>query len=205
VRHGNGRVIGAVFGAVAAIVVGILFSSAALMIKAAAGLWLVVLAFVLFAAEYRRDADWLRRMLDRRDGFGLYTRVTQAILRGLGRAMRPDTAEATPPPGWLAWADWITTPRAADAADLERLQRNPWSWPVMDAALRIAVIYPILFAMAGMMRAGLSPDLGMSGGLYAPRASANETRRFVSSSHRCSRAVQMLCRRVMRFLSASSA
>ena len=37
--------------------------------------------------------------------------------------------------------------RAPRSADLDHLRGNPWSWPVFEAALKVAVIYPLFLAL----------------------------------------------------------
>ena len=90
-----------------------------------------------------------------------YTAVLTRLLHTLPRLILPRSVEQDPPPqtGWLAWLHYWTTPRARDVADLDRLRRNPWSRPVMDAALKVAIVYPIVLALL-QAAAGGSSGLG---------------------------------------------
>jgi hypothetical protein len=99
--------------------------------------FLIILALVSFAEDKEADAKRISTWLKRRDGPMLYTRAVQGLMRALDRLLMPATAADQPMPtrGWYARLDWLTTPRARDTGDLQRLRRNPWSWPVYDAAL----------------------------------------------------------------------
>ncbi|MFM7443448.1 MAG: hypothetical protein ACKO2N_05975, partial [Tabrizicola sp.] len=123
--------------------------------------FLVVLALVSFAEDKDADAHRMSTWLKRRDGPMIYTRVVQGLMRALDRLLMPTTAEEEPIPArgfWSRW-DWLTTPRARDAADLARLRKNPWSWPVYDAALKLAVFYPTFLALAQWTWSGYATGL----------------------------------------------
>ncbi|MBL3567643.1 hypothetical protein JMM59_21955, partial [Rhodovulum sulfidophilum] len=111
-------------------------------------LFLVILGHVNFAPESPKSANRIKNLVQRRDGPMLYTATVSRVLDGMSRILTPESAEENPPPskGILAKMDWRTTPRAVDLADAGRLQRNPWSWPVLDLALKLAVMYPLLLA-----------------------------------------------------------
>lgn len=74
------------------------------------------------------------------------------LLTGLARFILPDTVENNPrPKGISAHLRWLHQPLARNADDLQRLARNPLSWPVHDLALRIAIAYPIVFALGQLV------------------------------------------------------
>jgi hypothetical protein len=78
------------------------------------------------------------------DAFGLYTATVDRLLELLGRMMAPKVAEGPVPGGLVAkigfYTDFIVpTERMRDG-----LRRRPFSWPVADTALKLAVIYPLL-------------------------------------------------------------
>jgi hypothetical protein len=124
--------------------------------------FLVILALVAFAEDKDADARRLTTWLKRRDGPMIYTRTVQGLMRALDRLLMPGTAAAEPMPdsGKLARLDWLMTARAKDASDLQRLRRNPWSWPVYDAALKLAVAYPLLLVAAQWWVTGDATGLG---------------------------------------------
>ena len=124
--------------------------------------FLIILALVAFAEDREADAARITTWLKRRDGPMLYTRTVQGLMRTLDRLLMPATAADQPMPrrGWFARWDWLTTPRARDEDDLRRLRQNPWSWPVYDAALKLAFLYPIFLAMAQWAWTGASTGLG---------------------------------------------
>jgi hypothetical protein len=124
--------------------------------------FLIALALVSFAEDKDADATRLSTWLKRRDGPMLYTRTVQGLMRGLDRLLMPGTAADQPMPerGMIARWNWLSTPRARDQCDLQRLRANPWSWPVYDTALNLAVAYPIFLAMAQWTWNGAPTGLG---------------------------------------------
>lgn len=124
--------------------------------------WLIILGLVNFAEDKSADAKHWSRWLKRRDGPMIYTRTVQALMRALDRLIMPGTAQDRPLPdrGLRARFGWYLTPRAADHADLGRLRKNPWSWPVYDKALLVAVLYPVFFAFAQWTATGQATGIG---------------------------------------------
>ena len=97
-----------------------------------------------------------------RDNAFFYTKMVSAIRDTVARMMSPPVATDDPKPkGRIASFLWYQTPRAIDAADLRKLQRSTWSWPVMDAALKLAVIYPLLLLLLQWGWTGL--ETGIAG------------------------------------------
>ncbi|RAP39399.1 hypothetical protein BYZ73_20745 [Rhodovulum viride] len=125
-------------------------------------LFLLILGLVSFALESPKDASRITRILKRRDGPMLYTATVSRVLNGMPRILTPENAEENPLPskGILAKIAWWITPRAVDQADIERLQRNPWSWPVLDFALKLAVLYPLLLAFVQWGITGRTTGIG---------------------------------------------
>ena len=76
-----------------------------------------------------------------------YEKTLDGFRKHLPRVLCPPTVEDDPPkPGFSNRIDWLLTPHAADRDHQMRLVSNPWSWPILDLASRVAVVYPILFA-----------------------------------------------------------
>ncbi|MBL3562036.1 hypothetical protein [Rhodovulum sulfidophilum] len=111
-------------------------------------LFLAILGHTHFALESPKSANRIIRLVQRRDGPMLYTATVSSALNVMSHILTPENAEENPPSskGILAKIAWWTTPRALDIADVARLQGNPWSWPVLDFALKLAVLYPLLLA-----------------------------------------------------------
>ena len=47
-----------------------------------------------------------------------------------------------------------------DIADLNHLRASPWSWPVMDVALKLAIIYPLFLLLAQWTVTGADTGVG---------------------------------------------
>lgn len=76
-----------------------------------------------------------------------YEWLIEKLSNGLPNALWPDTVEKnSKPDGFWARLEWAISFYAADDAHVARLASTPWSWPLMDLALRIAIAYPVLFA-----------------------------------------------------------
>ncbi|MBT0956262.1 hypothetical protein IV417_02590 [Alphaproteobacteria bacterium KMM 3653] len=91
-----------------------------------------------------------------------YPYIMGKFTKGLPKLLLPNSAEKQPPPkvGVLARLNWWTMPRAVDGADLITLAHRPWSWPVMDMAIRISILYPLAFAMTQWAIAGDATGIG---------------------------------------------
>lgn len=110
-------------------------------------LWSYLFLRIKGAAVNSRDRAILRCLV--RLSAAPYTKLTGLVLRALPRLLLPETHADDPPPksGWFRKLDWWAVPRAKDKADLQRLIRNPWSWPMLDMAIKIAVAYPTILAL----------------------------------------------------------
>lgn len=150
------------------IIGGVLIITIAALNAASAPVWtFVATAFIWFlwtlialGVEGRRSRNrlrWLGTLMPLP-----YHAAMRRVLDTLPRLLLPRTAEAKPKPENGLWAKlaWSLTPRARDAADLERLRRGPWSWPVADAALRIALVYPLAFGIVQWTLGGGGTGLG---------------------------------------------
>jgi hypothetical protein len=123
-----------------------------------------------------------------------YTATLDRVLRGLPRMLLPGTVSRDPPPsGLLAWLEYWITPRARDDADLIALSRNPWSWPVMDAALKIAILYPITLAIG---QAAFGGGAGLGGFELVPP----DAPRWIAAAAFCGIVLLM----VLRFLASAT-
>ena len=130
---------------------------------AAAILFIVLFGLLNYAADDATDRLRITRLIEREDNLGLYSALVRRLTQMLTRMMSPETAEDKPPPvtGW--WGpklEWWTTPRAMDPADLTRLQNSTTSWPVMDTALKLAVIYPLFMLLAQWWWTGADTGIG---------------------------------------------
>ena len=106
--------------------------------------WFVLAVLLFLGGKHEKDKH---RLLVWAGQMHLpYHATMQRLMRGLARWLLPDTVENTPKPttGFFDRFEWGLIPRSRDAADLRRLVNNPWSWPVLSAAMLLAVLYPIL-------------------------------------------------------------
>ncbi len=132
------------------------------------GVWAAVAMFctlfvlINYAVTGPEDSARITRLIERDDNLGLYSALVRRITRRLTQMISPLTAQDDPPPskGWWAKLEWWTTPRAKDAADLARLQNSTMSWPVMDAALKLAVMYPLFLMLAQWWWTGADTGIG---------------------------------------------
>jgi hypothetical protein len=108
--------------------------------------WLLGLAviwtilFALLNLDARRAKDIVRGT----DAFGLYARAVDGILGVLARMMAPGVSKSDPSSGPLGKVIFYTNFFVPSAAMRGSLRRRPFSWPVADAALRLAIVYPLL-------------------------------------------------------------
>jgi hypothetical protein len=138
-------------GLVAAIFAAVI--SALLAFQPSKWVWALVLLWALLFGllnyENPRDRVHIQKGLKRRDNALVYTKLVDGMLGGLKRMLSPRDAVTDPMPakGRFAQFAWLLIPHARDPDDLKRLQASTLSWPVMDAALKIAVIYPLLLLL----------------------------------------------------------
>ncbi len=117
------------------------------------GVFLLACAFwYLFAREYvarqRRQTDIADEPIDFDKWVEEpYEWFIEKLKNGLPTALRPETVADNPKPkGILKSLEWMWELRAKDDAHVQRLARTPWSWPLIDLALRLAIAYPVLLA-----------------------------------------------------------
>lgn len=134
--------------------------------KPAAWIWalslLWVFLFGILNYDHHRDRASILNGLKRRDNALAYTQLVDGMLGGLRRMLWHTDAVSDPMPakGWFSKLGWFLTPRARDLNDLKRLQANTLSWPVMDAALKIAVIYPLFLLLLQWGITGVDTGIG---------------------------------------------
>lgn len=87
----------------------------------------------------------IRRLLTRPAGESVYHAHLTAWLARLDRALTPRAVHDVPDPGGSLWnrLGWLMTPLAPTLAGARRSGRALFGWPLLDVALRIAVVYPI--------------------------------------------------------------
>lgn len=148
--------------------------SALLAFQPSAWVWalglLWALLFGLLNYDHHRDRVHILNGLKRRDNALLYTRLVDGMLGALKRMLSPSDAVTDPMPAkgnysrymWLWWR-----PHARDLDDLGRLQASTLSWPVMDAALKVAVIYPLLLILIQWGITGEDTGIGTFTVLFA--------------------------------------
>lgn len=146
-------ILAAVFGTLAA------FKPAA-WVWALTLLWAIL--FGLLNYDHHRDRVSILNGLRRRDNALIYTKLVDAMLGGLKQMLSPEDAvsHSMPARGRFAQLMWFMTPRASDMQDLKRLQASTLSWPVMDGALKIAVIYPLLLLLVQWGISGQDTGIG---------------------------------------------
>ncbi|MEP3846517.1 MAG: hypothetical protein ABJM43_14380 [Paracoccaceae bacterium] len=78
-----------------------------------------------------------------------YDIVIEKLLYGLPRLLIRESMEERPPPTKNFWVrfTWSLNPRPKDGPDKIRLAHNPWSWPIFDVAIKLAIFYPLFFAL----------------------------------------------------------
>jgi hypothetical protein len=150
--------------------------------------WVVL--FGLLNYDHHRDRVSILNGLKRRDNALVYTRLVDSLLGRLRRILSPRDAVTDPIPenGWMSRLISFRTPRARDPEDLMRLQSSTFSWPVMDAALKVAVIYPLLLLL---IQWGLS---GADTGIVAVTILAAEDRPWLRAAVVCPIAALMISR-----------
>ncbi len=136
------------------IVTVILGGLIALMIGVAMPGWayaLIVLWGLMFAVlNYNSPADRQRilAVIQQRDNLYVYSALINWMSVILARLISPALETDTPkPPSGQGRFVWYMTPRAQDNETATTLLKNPWSWPILNLALKLAVIYPLLFML----------------------------------------------------------
>lgn len=155
-------------GAIVASVVAVLSAfQPAGWVWAFSSLWIFLLGILNY--DHHRDRVAILDGLKRRDNALIYTKLVDATLGALRRMLSPSDAENDPMPdkGWLAQSRWLVIGRARDPEDLRQLQANTMSWPVMDAALTVAVIYPWLLLLCQWGTTGTDVSIGSTTILFA--------------------------------------
>lgn len=129
-------------------------------------LWALLFGLLNYDHHRGRAAIW--NGLIRRDNALVYTKLVDSMLRWSRRALSPEDAmtDRMPSKGLLLQFGWLLTPHARDTDDLRHLQTNTLSWPVMDAALKIAIIYPLLLLLSQWAVSG--QDTGIAGVTILP-------------------------------------
>lgn len=125
-------------------------------------LWLILFALAMLAPDSDADKTRITSFIRRRDNAIVYSAATGAILKHLARLIAPNTVQKEPIPneGRLKKLIWLMKPRAADTNDLNRLRKSPWSWPTMDAAMKLAIIYPLFLLLAQWAVTGQDTGIG---------------------------------------------
>jgi len=132
--------------------------------KVAFAVFIAIWAITLWGSRKPDDRRAILKLLRRRDALNLYERVVGKVLVGLRNLLSPGHAEEEwnkKPEGKLAQLLWYSTPCGRDAVDLKRLEKTAFSWPVMDAALKVAVFY--LFSLMLLQWAWTGDDTGLAG------------------------------------------
>ncbi|WP_299868860.1 hypothetical protein [uncultured Roseobacter sp.] len=124
--------------------------------------WLLLFALTLLAQDTEQDARKINVFMREQDNFGIYYYLTHKTLSFLARTIAPVSAQKDPQSenGYRSNIKWYMTPRAVDSPDLNRLKASPWSWPVMDVALKLAIIYPMFFILAQWTFSGENTGIG---------------------------------------------
>ncbi|MDA7426541.1 hypothetical protein [Thalassococcus lentus] len=132
----------------------------------AAGVFYLLYRTLKTAGKHQGDKDWLAQKAKRMHR--PYKATLEAVLQWLERVLKPETVEDNPLPekGWMDRFEWRIQPRAVDNATAEEIAKNPWSWPVLNAALTVAIIYPIL--VAGVQWAVTGSEIRFGGFLLFP-------------------------------------
>ncbi|MEO1380306.1 MAG: hypothetical protein AAFU69_08130, partial [Pseudomonadota bacterium] len=101
---------------------------------------------------YQPYESWLRRP---------YRTLVDGVLAGLPKLLTPATADDPPKHDgqsryehfWASIEYWSDL-RARSSTEVVAMQADPWSWPVFDAALKIAVAYPLFLALSAWAMGG---------------------------------------------------
>lgn len=112
-------------------------------------LWSALFGLLNYAPYSKTDRGRVLARLTEIDSFFLYTALVKRMRRTLAHMMAPPMASDTPMPNERLWRFfWYLKPRAQDKVDLNLLRNNTFSWPVLDLALKLAVIYTLYFILA---------------------------------------------------------
>ncbi len=101
-----------------------------LWVWALALIWLFLFGLLNYdhVTDRKRILNWVRRP----DNARVYTKLVDAMMRGLKRMLSPTDAARDPMPtkGLIDRCEWLWIPRARDPEDLARLQESTFSWPL---------------------------------------------------------------------------
>ena len=148
-------------GAVITVVGAALFTlRPELWVWALALIWLFL--FGLLNYDHVTDRKRILKWVKRPDNAGVYTKLVDAMMGGLQRMLSPTDAARDPMPakGRMDRIEWLWTPRARDPKDLARLQKSTFSWPVLDAAWKLAVMYPLVLLLVQWGITGADTGIG---------------------------------------------
>lgn len=104
----------------------------------------------------------IRASLNSRNPARLYRRTMLRCLKGLYHWLTPEAVEDHPKPSLEAgeWLGWHTSPMSATRSEAGQLGKAGWSWPVMEKAVFIAVVYPTLIPIFYWSITGLETRIG---------------------------------------------
>lgn len=133
----------------------------AILVAADVGIFFIAIAAIIWlawgcTAEFVERQDIKRRTVQKTQAASEdYRNRVGKLLQWLSNSLLPETAKKNPlPTSWSDRFNWALTPLARDADDLARLERNPFSWPIHDLAMRMAIAYPLLFVVAQFLVTG---------------------------------------------------
>ena len=146
--------------------------------------------FGLLNYDHHRDRAAIWNGLMRRDNALVYTKLVDSMLRWSRRALSPEDAmtDRMPSKGLISQFGWLSQPLARDTDDLRHLQANTLSWPVMEAALKLAIIYPFLLLLVQWAVSG--QDTGIAGVTILP----TEERTWVRAALVCPIILMLIAR-----------
>ncbi|GIT89804.1 hypothetical protein JANAI62_07110 [Jannaschia pagri] len=124
-------------------------------------LWALLFGVLNYATGKPEDRDRIVGFMTRVDGPGLYTRAVDGLLRLLGRMMAPKVRQGPSPEKGLARLNAYLNFEVADGAQVKALMKDPFSWPVGNVALKLAIIYPLLALL--LQWAVTNADTGVGG------------------------------------------
>ncbi len=128
----------------------------------AAGVFYLLYRTLKTAGSHQGDKDWLAQKAKRMHR--PYKATLEAVLQWLERVLKPETVEDNPEPstGFSNRLMWHLTPRSLDDEQVHALRNRPWSWPVITTAIKLSVIYTVLFSGIQWAATGSQLTLGTS-------------------------------------------
>ncbi|MEP3784017.1 hypothetical protein [Ascidiaceihabitans sp.] len=120
------------------------------------GVWFCVVVFIglfgllNYAADGETEAKRVRKILDKVDNVSIYSVLVEYTQSTAERFLTPHTLETAPKTKvyTIGKFKWGAAQCALNDNDLNALKRSTWSWPVLEGALRLALLYPILFMIS---------------------------------------------------------